>query len=272
MIKRGYKLLISGYKGYIGSYFCKYLRQKNIQFAKFDFKKYPKKIYQFTHFFHFDFEIKIKKNSIRNNTKKLNTVLNLCIKNNIKLIFPSTSSFKYNTKLERVSNKLNIINDYILAKFICEQKIIEFNKLLGLKFFIFRIFNVYGGNLHNRWVVASIIKKLKKKNTLELMHSENYRDFIHIDDLCNLLVKSIRFNINGIFEIGSGKALSLKSLSEIIKNSFEKKKKIIFIKPVKSYSNNYSKAEIKKTKKIFLWKPKISLANGIKKLIKKNIL
>ena len=105
MNKKKYKLLISGHSGYIGSFFCKFLKEKNIKFTKFDYKKFPKNLKQYTHFFHFDFKIKREKNSIKNNSQNLLRVLNLCIKNDIKLIFralhllntiPKKKSFKPN--------------------------------------------------------------------------------------------------------------------------------------------------------------------------------
>ena len=80
MNKNNYKLLISGHQGYIGSYFCKYLRKAKINFSKFNFEKYPNNLNQYSHFFHFDFEIKIRKNSIERNLRRLVKILNLCEK------------------------------------------------------------------------------------------------------------------------------------------------------------------------------------------------
>ena len=54
-------LIVSGHRGYIGSHFCKLLKKKKIKFTKFDFKKKSKKLEFFTHFFHFIFDVKIKK-------------------------------------------------------------------------------------------------------------------------------------------------------------------------------------------------------------------
>ena len=93
----------------------------------------------------------------------------MCIKNDIKFIFPSTASFKYNSKKKRVSSQISPVNDYTLSKFICEKKILEFYKKKKLNYFIFRIFNVYGDNTRNRWVVASLIKKFRKLKKFKLI-------------------------------------------------------------------------------------------------------
>ena len=73
-------LIVSGYKGYIGSHFCKILKKKGIRFYKFDFEKKKKKFKNFSHFFHFSFDINIKKNSLKKNEKRLLKVLDICKK------------------------------------------------------------------------------------------------------------------------------------------------------------------------------------------------
>ena len=267
MNKKKYKLLISGHSGYIGSFFCKFLKEKNIKFIKFDYKKFPKNLKRYTHFFHFDFKIKREKNSIKKNSQNLLRVLNLCIKNDIKFIFPSTASFKYNSKKKRVSSQISPVNDYTLSKFICEKKILEFHKKKKLNYFIFRIFNVYGDNTRNRWVVASLIKKFRKFKKVQIDNSGNYRDFLNLTDLSILLIKSLDIKKNGIYEVGSGRAISIKNLANLIKKILKKNIYLDFTKPFSSKKNFYSQAQIYETKKIFSWRPKIGLKKGLKSLI-----
>ena len=262
-----YKLLITGYKGYIGSYFCRYLKKNKIKFRKFNFNNYPNNLNSFSHFFHFDFEIKTKKGAEKRNLSKIRKVLNICKNNDIKLIFPSTVSYKYNNKGKRISKNIYPINKYTSSKIDCEREILNFSKKNNLKYFIFRIFNVYGGNLKNRWVVATFIKKIKNNNIIKIHYSKNTRDFINIDDVCNLFKKSLRKNISGIFEVGTGKSTSIKYLALTLKKLINKKAKFIFPEPTKSKTNFYSKAKLKMTKKIFLWRPKINLINGLRILV-----
>ncbi len=259
-------LIISGHQGYIGSYFCDFLRRKGIKFSKFYFNKSQKNMYKFTHFFHFDFEIKMKKDSLSKNKFRILKILDICSRNKIKLIFPSTCTYRYNKLNKRISKKIFPINKYSRSKIQCEDKILECSKKKDLDYFIFRIFNVYGNNINNRWVVASLIKKLIKNKIIKLKYPENIRDFIHIEDLSKLFIKCINKNKSGIFEVGSGNAISIRNLALELRKILKVDSKIIDSKPFKSKINNFSKSNINLTKVSFSWKPRIKLKEGLKNI------
>jgi len=259
------QIIVSGHRGYIGSNFCKILKKKKIKFLKYNFNNKKKNWSNFTHFFHFDFDIKIKNSSMRKNKERMLKILSLCSGNNIKLIFPSTCTYKYNKFNKRTSEQIHPINNYSKSKIQCEKNILLYQKKFDLNFFIFRIFNVYGNTINNKSVIASLIKKLRKHKATKLVYSENVRDFIHIDDILTLFVKSLNINTSGIYELGSEETVSIKNLALMIKEIYSYKSKIIFTKPYKSVSNNFSKSNIKKTKSTFSWKPIITLKEGLKK-------
>lgn len=193
-------------------------------------------------------------------------IVEICSRNNIKLIFPSTSTYKYNKHNKRISKEIFSINEYSKSKIQCEKKILEYNKTKELDFFIFRIFNVYGGNLNNRGVVASLTRKIKLKKKISLKHSANIRDFIHIEDLCELFCKCLRVKKSGTFEVGSGNVISIKKLALEIQKKLNTNSKIIYLKPYKSKINYFSKSYINLTKKIFSWSPRIRLVTGLKRI------
>ncbi len=260
------KLIVSGHQGYIGSNFCKTLKRKKIKFIKFDFKKKQKNLNSFTHFFHFSFDINIKRKSFERNKKRLLKVLHVCSANNIKLIFPSTCTYKYNKKNKRNSKSILPLNKYSKSKIQCEKMILQFSKKFELSFFIFRVFNVYGVKTINRGVVANLINRFKKEKTVNLKYSENVRDFINLEDLTRLFLKSILVKKSGIFEAGSGRTISIKKLAISIKKVLKFNSNLFFIKPYKSKKNNFSKSNILRTKSIFSWSPKVNLINGLRKL------
>ena len=133
-----------------------------------------------------------------------------------------------------------------------------------------RIFNVYGGTINNRYYINQIIKKFKNIQ-VKIKFRDNIRDYIHILDLMSLIKKCILQNKNGIFEAGSGKSVSIKSLSETLNQLSNKNHKIIYLDPKKTKKNYYSKASINRTIKTFKWKPKIKLEQGLTDLIKDNL-
>ena len=87
------------------------------------------------------------------------------------------------------------------------------------------------------------------------------RDFIHVDDLVNAFIKIIKSkSVNKIYNLGSGKRTSINTITKI----FGGKKKFI---PVRPGEPRNSVADIKKIKKEINWKPRISINQGIKKLL-----
>ena len=163
-----------------------------------------------------------------------------------------------------------MFNRYTREKYECEKAILLSSKKKNLKYTILRIFNVYGGDLNNRYYISNIIKEFNRSKIFSKVYFKlykNVRDFIHIDDLSNLILKVIKQNENDIFEVGSGKSISIQNLIKKINKISKKKNQLNFIEPKQSSKNFYSKSFIHKTKKTFNWMPKVSLEKGIKKLL-----
>ncbi len=265
------KLLITGYNGYIGKILIKFLKKKNIKFKKLDLKK-TTNYKNFTHLLHLQFLIEEKRINLKKNVSIMNKIIKICQSNKLFLIFPSTASFNFKGKV-KINNNIKIINYYTWAKSECEKKIISKSKNGKLNYTILRIFNVYGETIKNKYYISRLIKifkKAKKFERIKIKFSENVRDYIHVSDLNYLFLKVIKKKQKGIFEVGSGRSLTIKSLSNKINDLFDKKNALIFINPKKSPKNFYSKSNIKNTKKVFKWVPRIKLLNGLRQLVFKS--
>jgi len=264
------KILITGYKGYIGSFLKRNFKNIFI-FKNLNLNKIPRKnsLKNYSHVLHFEFLIKNSKRNLIKNLDNMKKIINICKQNNIFLIFPSTASFHFQNK-KKISNEIKVINEYTLAKKKCEKLILKEYDKKSLRFTILRIFNVYGGTINNRYYINQIIKKFKNIQ-VKIKFRDNIRDYIHILDLMSLIKKCILQNKNGIFEAGSGKSVSIKSLSETLNQLSNKNHKIIYLDPKKTKKNYYSKASINRTIKTFKWKPKIKLEQGLTDLIKDNL-
>ena len=147
----------------------------------------------------------------------------------------------------------------------------SFNKT---KFTVLRQSNLYGPhdkfNLENSHVLAATIVKV--------MSSEDYitvwgdgkeqRDFLYVEDLINLIRKIIKFQ-NSQYEIintSFGKSISITELVKIIIEQSKKNSSIKYDKNKPSIPINIH-VDNKKAKKLFNWKPKIDIENGIKSTI-----
>ena len=95
-------------------------------------------------------------------------VLEACKKNNIKKIIFSSSSEIYGEP-ERVpikeTDRITPITTYGISKLMAEEYIKSYSKTYGIKYTIFRLFNVYGEEQANRWVIPEFVNKIKCPST-----------------------------------------------------------------------------------------------------------
>jgi len=98
------------------------------------------------------------------------------------------------------------------------------------------------------------------------------RDFTYVDDITRGFIIGMNSEIDcDIFNLGTGKSYSLNELVNILNQILGKNIKPIYIKnPLKNYVEE-TLADIIKVKKILSWSSKISLKEGIKKLINQTL-
>jgi len=120
------------------------------------------------------------------------------------------------------------------------------------------------------WIVQSCLKNIDK---IELTPGEQKRDFIYIDDVVdayNILLKKSRQLDIGFqeFDLGSGKAVSIREFVETVKRLTGADTELAFgVKPYRKHELMQSEADI--TKLLVLgWKPKYDIMTGLRKMIK----
>lgn len=288
-------ILITGGAGFIGSNLSKYLLNKgydisvvddlstgkvtNISNLKLKFYKrdvldinkinFRRKIDIIIHLAaKAEILISSEKESIysKSNLNALQTVLNFASQNKIKkFIFASSASIYGDTKNKKINEnfKSDPKHFYAYTKLIGEKMIMNYAKINKLNYTIFRFFNVYGKN--STAVVAKFIaQKLQKKKITIFGNGKQKRDFVHIDDLNNAILSSIKTkkSNNEIYNLGSGRAESIINLKKII----SKKKDHIFLNK-RNDDIEISISNINKIKRHLNWSPKISFQEGISNMI-----
>lgn len=162
--------------------------------------------------------------------------------------------------------------------FYGKQKLKITNFLLNRfkkKFFpliILRLFQVYGQKDNKEKILPHVLKNCLKNKKFKLTKGEQTRDFCHVDDVIKailLVLKNKNKNIYGkIFNIGTGKSISVKNLVQIIQYKTNKGKPIFGAKNLMEKEIIFSKASIRKIKKFINWSPRITIEKGINDLIK----
>tara|TARA_B100000900_G_scaffold244986_1_gene208313 strand:- start:2228 stop:2977 length:750 start_codon:yes stop_codon:yes gene_type:complete len=155
------------------------------------------------------------------------------------------------------------------------EKIANFYSMLSkTKFTIIRHSNIYGP--HDKYDLdkshvfgATITKVMKAKDDLEVWgDGSEIRDFLHVDDLVDFIKKAISKQKTQyeIYNCGSGKAITIKQLCNLIVKISKKPLKINFNKDKPTIAFDMF-LNCTKAKKELGWEPKIQIESGIKKTI-----
>ena len=202
-------------------------------------------------------------------------ILEYCISKKVeKLIF--VSSYIYGNSKNNPINEKHIVqphNTYTKSKYLAEELCKNYAKKFGIKLIILRPFNLFGNLQKKGFLISNIIEAIKNNSSISITNKNNKRDYLHIDDFIDVILKMIDFDCKlEIFNIGSGESYSFEKIIQL----FERKsgKKIKRENKV-SKDNNILKiqADISKITKKTGWHPKYNFEEGVEKiLLEKNLL
>lgn len=158
------------------------------------------------------------------------------LKKRPKIIFTSTISVGVTSskKSLKENNTLHPFSHYGLNKKISESICIFYAEKFKLDILILRISSLFGIGLKKQFIYDAIKKVLKSQKVFWGTGKE-VRDFIHIEDVSEIILRFIKLNYKGlnIFNCGSGNLYSTNQLIKIIQKNLGKKYPIIY--------NNYGK-------------------------------
>lgn len=197
-------------------------------------------------------------------TKKL---LEISRKNDANLIFASTSHVydkpKKNPITEKEITKPNSI--YSTTKIMGENLCESYSKTYGLNISILRFFSLYGPNAPKHNVIYNIINQYLTSSKIKMGNLKPKRDFLYVDDAIRA-IKMVNEKQKGfqIFNIGSGKSSSIKTVCDKIEKILKKKVMIVSDKnKIRKNDILEMKCDNTKIRKTFSWKPQISLDTGL---------
>lgn len=190
---------------------------------------------------------------------------------NIKKIFFASSAAVYGnggptTKQE--TSLIDPLSPYAIDKFTTERYLLNYGKLYGLNTVAARFFNVYGPkqnpNSPYSGVLSIINKALTEDSEFVLFgDGEQTRDFVYVQDVIRavlLLLHNSNIN-NSVYNIATGKSISLNKVIEIFENVYGKHLKIVRHSARKGDVKD-SGADISKIQKLG-FQPEYSIQEGL---------
>ena len=202
----------------------------------------------------------------RINNKILENSLTICRKNNIRKIIYLSSCTVYseNLHIKKISEKFKLRPNNIYGKFKlkAERKILDYGVKFNLNCINLRLFNYYTkrGNI----LIEHLKKQIKKGKVFINGDGNQCRDFLHIDDISDALIKIINSKIrNTTCNLCSGNPTKInKILYKLISITNKNLNNIEYTGKTKS--SFYLVGENKKLKKLIGWKIKNNFNNFIK--------
>jgi ADP-L-glycero-D-manno-heptose 6-epimerase len=214
-----------------------------------------------------------------------------CLENNIRFIYASSAATYGDGSLsfdddESKLETLRPLNMYGYSKQLFDlwaKRSKVFDKIVGLKYF-----NVYGPNEYHKGDMRSVVHKafeqMRDAGKVKLFKSlndkykdgEQLRDFIYIKDAVDMTLFFLdKPNVNGLFNVGTGKARTWNDLVSAIFKALNKETNIEYIDLPEHLRQKYqyfTEANMNKIKKAGFNSSITSLEDGVADYVKRYLL
>jgi nucleoside-diphosphate-sugar epimerase len=290
------KVLIAGGTGFIGFHIAKKLLKlgyeptslstskpkiirkiRGVKYIKCDVTK--KKIFNSKLKENFDYVINLsgyidhsnKVRTLRSHYHGSNNLADFFLKKKIKLFIQIGSSLEYGNKKspQHEASSCRPRSNYGLAKLKATKHLCKLGKKYNFPFIILRLYQIYGPNQTINRLIPIVISSCLKNKSFACTFGTQYRDYLYIDDLVDLICKILKNKKTKqkIYNVGSGKPFLVKKviilIQKIIGKGIPLFGKILMRKDeIESLYPN-----INRVKKTFKWKPGILMKAGLKKTI-----
>jgi UDP-glucose 4-epimerase len=206
------------------------------------------------------------------------SIIALAAKNKVKRFVFASSSEVYGDSIEPMVEEgpFNPKSTYALCKLIGEHYCRAYYKKFGLEFTALRYFNSYGPRQDERFVLSRFIKRAMDGQELFIYgDGTQTRDFTYVGDSVHmsLLAGAMDSGVNQIFNFGTGRAVSINSLADIVldKLNLKGKVKVSHIdydqrrtREIEVFSRL---ANVEWAEKLLEYRPVTGLENGMQKTI-----
>lgn len=187
-----------------------------------------------------------------------------------RFIYTSSSSVYGNQKILPLKESFNPNpqNPYAFQKLMGEYYCKIYSNLYNLPIINFRLFNVYGPRMFSKGsyklVFTKWLEQIQSNAPLTIFGSgQQTRDFTYVSDVVDGLIKGMNVDNKITYEVinlGYGRQIEVNYLAKLFNHPIE-------YLPGREYEEKFKQADISKAKKILGWTPKVSIEEGVQKLI-----
>ncbi|MBF0441694.1 MAG: NAD-dependent epimerase/dehydratase family protein [Oligoflexales bacterium] len=185
-----------------------------------------------------------------------------------RIIFASSGGTVYGNidkKTIDEESELNPICSYGIVKVSIEKYIKMHEFLHELKPTILRISNLYGnsfGRIGVQGIISTIFTYVKQGKKIEIWGDGlNVRDYVHVRDVIRAINCCIERDIQGVFNIGSGRGVTIQELVDLVRRITGLPVQLEYL-PARPFDVRRIVLDIRKANRELHWKPEISLESG----------
>ncbi len=201
----------------------------------------------------------------------LRNVIDVCLANNIPLIYPSgweIYSGYAGTLLVNESTPALPRGPYGETKYLAELLIEHGRRMAGLRCALLRSSPVYGVGSDRPKFIYNFIDKARCSETI---FTHRYRngdpalDLLHVDDLISALVAVLRSGFVGTLNLGTGVVTSTRMIAQMLRDSLDSTSRIEHIDietDVASIAMDWRRIQAELD-----WQPTIPLEKGLKRVL-----
>jgi UDP-glucose 4-epimerase len=209
--------------------------KKNVTFFKYDISKdlsrFKNKLRNIDWIFHLAGKADIvpsinnPNEYFKSNVQGTLNILEIAKKNKIKKLIYAASASCYGLPNKFPTNEKADIDTkypYALTKYLGEQLVLHWCEVYKMPNISMRFFNVYGQRSRTSGAYGAVFgvflaQKLANKPLTIVGDGKQTRDFIHVFDLVNAMIKAAeKAKGSEIFNLGSGKETSVNEIADII--------------------------------------------------------
>lgn len=294
-------ILITGASGFIGSWVCRLISDKNvvatvspysnygrikdlehkIKIVKLDlsdseevdkiFKKYkPKAVIHLATHGVYQYQQDDVKRIVIDNYMMTANLLAAASKYNVSKFINTGSVFEYGSQNKKVRESDvslgDILNKYSAIKMATTALVNSYAKILSV--ITLRPFTTYGPHEDETRFIAASIKRALNGEEFRIVKGV-VRDFVYVEDVARAFAKCLNtdYKSGEIINIGSGKKQTLDGAVKVIKKITKSKSKIIHDEKYIRQKESSCWANISRAYKVLNWQPMYDFEQGITKSV-----
>ena len=168
------------------------------------------------------------------------------------------------------SHRTDPLSPYGISKLAGEKYLAYYTNTMGLRHVALRFGNVYGPRQEPEGEagVIAIFSKTMLEGGQPIINGtgKQTRDFVYVDDVVEAIMTTIGEDVQGIYNVGTGRESTVNECYGIIKELSASSCKDLY-GAAKKGEQLRSVVDVTKLKDSFGWEPQVSLADGLKQTV-----